>query len=672
MTKSRLPYIAELHDIGKLVDTASLEKAGLKVAGHTYRQFQFAQLHMQPPNSPSWWGQWSDSIRSLDTTRDWPSGIDDEGKACVLLTKIADTVASSVTRSWGKKGSVVEGVRLLWRPRCYSEQAGVGSSWAAFHTPELLRQMFEFIDTCRSPEEFLQKYDKWLRLTPEDKSVPVNFIPLRTHLELTGKIFRVLRFWSEVCWEDERLRLRYDGESVGNVMEAAGGRADEQGRGRWVFRLVQGHVRWPQTFARLQDLNILRLRRDSILKVVSGQTAGEDVERQRYAVLFYTDDFLSLFLPKEPILALQDVLHDILEAGFWFEYEELEAELNLITSTGNRTRQQLITKYGGRSEARARRSFELRLRAVWPEDLARETLSPPLCDLCQRRPGKEYLKDQVREWICDSCRGVREMGEPASEISDWEGEGKPLVWLKVSLDQDLLLQCLQRLFEEYVDHGEGMDQVPVADRQALKASFRPLAAQMEFTMEFSDFKRAWRETLQRRVSSCALLWPIPEYDELTVVRLDESEMLGVILDEFADLLQRFFPECLVDSPIRLSASLASAKYPYQEHWRFFQEPQNAGEVFHLSQPGVRRLCVTHGQYRALRSGLTGKGLSHFLHRVAAIESAAGELTAAMEVVAKRRSFPQIEQLLWLHNLTVRQILDFYRLVGPIREAHDDD
>ncbi len=673
MGNNSQPYIAELHDIGKLADRQALQNAGLTIVGHTYHNFDFAQLAIEQPASPSWWSQWSDDLRSIEaTSKKLPSNITDEGKACVVLTKIADTVAASVSRfkleKEDVKGAVVEGLRLLWHPDFYNQQ---GRYWAAFRTPDDLKRMFAFIDQCRKPEEFLGEFGDNLQLTPEDKSAPLNFISLRAHLELTGKVFRVLRRWSKVIHEGDKPRIEYNGQKIGNVIEAAGERANKNNRGKWVFRLVQCHVRFPQALARVQDLNVLRLRREKVEEIVKAQKAGGDVERQPYAVLFHTDDFLALFLPKESLLSISQIMQPLLAEGFWLEYEELEAELNLLTSTGDRTRLQLIKEHGDRETARARRHFELRHLSLWPN--LEEVLTPPLCDLCQQRQGAEYVKDQVREWLCPVCRKIRTMGEPASAISDWEVAEKPIVWLKVSLGQELLLQCLTCLFEDYVDSGPGMQQVSASDRQALKEGFRPLAAQMEFVKQYQEFLEELQELLcgeGRGKSSFleqdAVLYPVEAYRELLVIRLDRPETLGVVLDAFYSLLEQYFPECIIDCPIRLSASLSNIKYPYQEHWQFFEEQQSPGVIFDLQQPGVRRVQLTGQQFRALREKLRGPQLGHRLHRLSDIEAEAGELAAMTEAFGEKTRFMQ--GLMWQHKLNFRQVLDFYRLVGVADEA----
>lgn len=663
-----LPFIAELHDIGKLVDWGSPDLSGKIQPGspkHAFHNFDFTQLGISPPTAPSWWSQWSDSLTDIRTTAKLPPGITDDGKACVLLTNIADVLAASISRTWGQKGAVEEGVHPLWNPSYYYKAKQGGKTWAAFRTQNELVALFNFIDTCRQPQEFLQNFSQHLLLTPEDKSVPLNFVPLRTHLDLTGKVFRVLRFYSSVG----NGHITYDGQQISQVQEAAGGRWNESQRGKWVFRLVKCSVHFPQSMARLQDLNVLELRERGILEIVNNQRSGEDPERQPYAVLFHTDDFLCLFLPKENHLSLRDVLRPLWEKGFWIECEELEAELNLLTSTGERTRNQLQKRYPG-DTLYGGRHLKLRAIAIWP-DLA-PVLTPPLCDLCQQRQGQEYVKDQVREWLCPSCLEIREMGEPARIYAHWEETGFPAAWLKVSLDQNLLLSRLQRLFDLYVDTGPGMEKVSDSDKQLLKEGFRPLAAQMEFVREYKEFLQEFRIALENLTGTGGasllkpdetLLFPIAGYLELAIIRLDSSETLGVVLDVFVQLLRSHFPECIADCPIRISVSLGNPKYPYHEHWSFFSQPQRPGTVLCIQQPGTRQVALTTDQYTVVRQKLAGERLSHFLHRLAAIEAEGGEMTALVQALEQRQRFPQIHELMILHRLSLRQILDFYRLVG---------
>ena len=671
------PFIAELHDIGKLADTQALKISGLSgIKGHTYHKFQFSQLGIEPPTSSSWLGQWHSDFNSLEKKSGLPDNIDEGGKARLLLTVMADKLASTISRTWAPEKAkpefdrILDGVHLLWRPDFYRMEQMEGKHWAAFRTQDELKEMFNFIDACESSEEFFNKYKTSLLLTPEDKSVPRNIIPLRTHLDLTGKIFRVLFHWCKIdCAKNV---LNYDNQEIADVNQAAGGRLDENNRGKWLFRLIKCHVRFPQSIARLQDLNVIQLRGELIEKIVKDQRQEGYSESQPYAVLFNTDDFFILFLPSGHVLNLLDIVNPLLQKGFWIECEELEAELNLITSNGPRAREQLILyNKGDRNAARKKRHLELRHKCIWPD--ISEKIEPPLCDLCQQRRGESYVNDQITEWLCPICYGIRKMGEPATAISRWEYAEKQVLWLKVSLDQEQLLKCLQRLFNNYVDNGPGMAGVPLEVREGFKKNFRPLAAQMEFIVQYRGFLNDFREILYGQknygskktlgIQPDSITYPIKEYKELAVIRLDRKETLGKILDAFHFLLQKWFPECLSDCPIELAASLGNIKYPYQEHWRFFENKQISGLVFRLQQPGIHLVELKSEQFLALREKLQGDRLSHALHRLALVEAETGDLTAMVQALNQRRRFPQIIELMWQHELSLRQILNFYRLVG---------
>lgn len=673
---TRLPFIAELHDIGKLMDVESRRTSGQMSTRQTVHDIELTALGVSIPTSRSWWAVWSDELEPDQPFYELNCTATTEEKALILLTKIADGTAASVSRIEGKKAQLpkAEGVHLLWRPKFFDQERQKGNNWVAFRTTDDLKEMVQYFDQCTSPSDFFSHFHNCLRLTPEDKSPPTNFIPLRVHLELSGKIFRVVNQYVSLDQTSSTTspRVIYDGKPVVSLREAVGGllgTKHEAVPGKWIFRIVKCSVRFPQSLVRLQDLNVLELRRRQIDDIVTGQQTSGDVERQPYAVLFHTDDFLCLFLPKENHLSLRDVLRPLWEKGFWIECEELEAELNLLTSTGERTRKQLQDKYPG-EPGQSRRHLKLKHVAVWPDlDVS---IEPPLCDLCQQCRGQEVLKDQVREWLCQSCREIRELGEPASTYARWEETGFPAAWLKVTLDHKLLLSSLQRLFEAYVDTGPGMEAVSATDKQILKDGFRPLAAQMEFVREYKEFLQEFRNSLENLTdtdgalllkSGETLLFPIARYLELAIIRLDNSETLGTVLDVFVRLLQSRFPECIADCPIRMSVSLGNPKYPYHEHWSFFSRPQQPGIVLCIQQPGTRQVTLAMDQYKALRSKLAGERLSHFLHRLSAIEAESGEITALVQALEQRQRFPQIHELMVFHRLSLRQILDFYRLVG---------
>lgn len=282
-------FVSELHDIGKLVDMQALKEAGIKFNGsQTFQNFDFSQLNITKPSSSSWFGQYSNEIRSLTSTKIPQRYLPD-----VLLTSLADELSSTISRT--RRGSkdfeerkrkgefTTKGLHILWNPNFYENEEKKGHRWAAFRTPDELKQMFKFIDECTNPTEVFERFKENLELTAEDKSVPFNVVDLFTHLELTGKIYRVLRSRSRVITENNKVYLEYNGKKISEKQEASGGRLDEpKQQGKWIFRLLFCQVKFPQALSRLQDLNVFKMRTEQI-------RAFSENDKTNDYVLFFTD-----------------------------------------------------------------------------------------------------------------------------------------------------------------------------------------------------------------------------------------------------------------------------------------------------------------------------------------------------------------------------------------------
>ena len=553
-------FIAELHDIGKLVDKDSLKNQNIQFTGHTFHNFDFSQIGIAPPTSPSWWGQFSDEIRSLSSTKKIPK----EHLSDVLLTNIADEIAASISRTWGKKGQVSDGIFVLWNPKFYQNEMNAGKKWAVFDTPEKLKEMFRFIDKCSFSEEFLKTYEDNLLLTAEDKSAPFNITDLYTHLDLTGKIFRILKKHS--WFDQQKNKLIYCGNEINSINEATGGRIDQiNQKGKWIYRLVFCQVKFSNELIRLQDLNVFQKRID-IIKAFS------ENENTRDYVLFSTADFLCLFVPKEEELPLQILMKPFIDSGLILDYKELEAELNLLTSSIGR-------QYKTFHEKRTNRNLKLFEKRLGPEIPAE--ISPPLCDSCQVRPGQERIKDKIHEHLCDDCYNIREIGEPAVVYAKWDEEDVKAAWLKISLDQQHLDETIRTLFKKYVYSHPTMQPVQAGDKKILIEMFRPLAVQMSFIRDYQSFLDDFSAqifTIKQRDQSPlytddSFLFPIEGYNEFGIFKVKSSEEILPVLDLFYDLLEVHFPECLDSSPIKFSMSIARTKYPYRNHWEFLSKPK---------------------------------------------------------------------------------------------------
>jgi len=657
-------FISELHDIGKLADVKALKDLGIKLSGQTFQNFDFSQLNISTPSSPSWYGQYSNEIGSLTSTR-----IPEHYLPDVLLTSMADELSSAISRTWSgskkfkerkeKDELVAKGLYVLWNPSFYDKEEERGNYWAAFRTPDELRKMFEFIDECKNPTDFFERFGKNLKLTAEDKSVPFNVVDLFTHLELTGKIYRILKKHSRVIKEDDKLYLEYLNKRVQTKNEATGGRIDQPNqRGKWIFRLIFCYVRFPQSFSRLQDLNILKER----VKIIR---AFSENENTRDYVLFFTDDFMCLFVPREEEAKIHEMLEQFREDRFIIDCEEMEAELSLLTSSMKNA----YCKFHNSSTSRYLKLYEKRV-SMEPSP----ELHPNICDSCQMEHGEEARKEQVREYLCNTCKRIRDMGEPAREYAEWKGKA---AWMKIALDQKCLSDRIDALFKEYVDNSRVMQSVDVNDKNKLKESFRPLAVQMAFVKDYEQLLREFKDKIyeiedaegNQFFTKETFLYPIDDYNEFGIFKVYSGEAILKVIDTFTNLLEEYFPKCVDNSPIKLAISVAHVKYPYQEHWRFLSEPKETIDI----QSSPAELILNVKQYKTLREkiGKENVKLSHFLHRLADIkEKTDSDMTVRIEVYDKdnRKKFPVILELLE-EGLTPKQILEYYNLARE-EEIHE--
>jgi len=656
-------FIAELHDIGKLVDKESLKCQNIQITGHTFHNFDFSQLGINQPTSPSWWGQYHhEGIKSLTSTKIPIDNIPD-----VLLLEIADEISASVSRTYPalsdefnklrNEGKLVaEGLHILWNPTYYQKQINSGKSWAAFNTKEKLKEMFHFFDQCNNPEDFFARYDEYLRLTAEDKSVPFNINDLNTHVKLTGKVYRILKKHS--TFDKKQKKLIYRGEEIQNITEATGGRITQPDKkGKWIYRLVFCEVKFSNGLIRRKDLNVFKKRTDTI-------KAFSENEKTKDYVLFFTADFLCLFVPKEEELPLQILIKPFIDTGFILDYKELEAELNLLTSSIGR-------QYKTFHEKRINRNLKLFEKRLGPENPAE--ITPPLCDSCQMRPGQERIKDKIHEYLCDGCFNIREIGEPAAIYAKWDEEDVKAAWLKISLDQKHLDETIHRLFEKYVDSHPAMQPVQADDKKILKEMFRPLAVQMGFIRDYQSFLDDFSDQIfnikQRdqspQYTNDSFLFPIEGYNEFGIFKVKSGEEILSVLDLFYDLLETHFPECLESSPIKFSMSIARTKYPYRNHWEFLSNPK---KDINIQIAGSSLLSLSVQQYRSLRQKLQNNDhrTSHWLHRLSDIEQKTqSKMVVQLEIMKNPSGYSFITDLMQ-QGLSIRQILDFHKLINEVK------
>ncbi|MCD6493144.1 MAG: hypothetical protein J7K36_05015, partial [Archaeoglobaceae archaeon] len=577
----------------------------------------------------------------------------------LFLLILADHLASSVSRAVGGRGSKPpqEGIFKLWNKGYYKLQEKKGRSWAAFKTIDDLKILFNEIENCRSGDGFLSKYRDYLLLTPEDKSIPRNVTSLYTHAELVGKIYRVLEKNTRVITEpDGSISIDYNGERVKKIKEAEGDNfiyfKDKKGKehrgekkGKSQARLVKCRIKFPHSFVRLQDINLLR-KREELVNCIAGYYKDE--------VIFATSDFITLFLP--PNQDLKEILKPLLDWGFYIEVEETLADLGILNSILDRkTLRARESNEQPRLNILGNRDTKVYRKYLMPE--TPDELQPPICDICQQRRGVERIKEtirDIREWICEKCQEIRNMGEPFREYATvWEEEGVKVCWFKFSLDQKKLEDWLQNVFEEYVDNNF---------RQAdiLKDEFRSLALQVDFNKDYKEMlKEFWKELAGVE----DIKKPIAEYDELGVLKYS-PELTKMIIEKFLDIFEQYFPDCASDkrAPLSLSLSIASIKYPIRDHWRFFEE--NSKNFLNVRYHKVFGDAYTKDELEnILEKAINVEASSSFLHKLVQLEeSLQSEIHIAVEIFNNKKKYPEIYEL-FSKGIKPSKFLNLYKLFG---------
>lgn len=636
-------FIAELHDIGKLIDKDKLNKYKNQLSGHTFDDFDFNIHNIKKPSSPSWWGQCHHKIKSNDDINNWQD-IDAAYRPDLFLLILSDHLASSVSRATIQLGSAGEskGVLKLWNYKFYENEESKGKYWAAFKTDDDLIKIFKIIDELNSPTTFLEMYRENLLLTPEDKSIPRNITSLYTHIELVGKIFRVLKKHVRFEKSNSIISLKLNNANVTKIKDAEGSdRTTIDEKGQWQARFIKCHIKFPHSFVRLQDINLL---------VKQTELITDFVDTYRDYIMFYTKDFISLFLPIG--IDLKNIFKKFLDNGFFIDCVETIADLGILRSNldikaikAKKTNdQQTLTVLNNRDT-------KVYKKILMPENVSEE-ISPPICDICQMQPAVERIKENIREWICDNCYRIRAEGDKFNYPEEWQNQ--KIVWLKFSLNHDKLENWIQEAFSRYIDNLTNLK-----NKQTLKAEFRSLACHSDFVKDYIKMV----EDFWQRCEGLAIMKPILNYDEIGVCRYS-GELLNKIIKQLVAIHTDYFPNCEGDahSPISLSLSISHIKYPVREHWRYFEKPKG---FLNIRSHNVFEETYTKQEIEWLMDKLSEKEResSHFLYKLIGLyDSLNSEINIKVEILNNKKRHPGIYSLYSKFETSPKKILNFYRII----------
>ncbi|RLE53689.1 MAG: hypothetical protein DRJ30_06560 [Candidatus Methanomethylicota archaeon] len=585
-------FVPELHDIGKMIDrdkiVAELKSRGFKKISfvHTFEKFPFDELGLKKPVSMNWWGQYhhfrigKKLIYEIDVNKWSFINVKDVDIKRSIIKKLfllilSDHLSASISRALKRRTSIREKLTKLW-----NRNFNPTDKWIAFRNLNELSELFKEIDECNSGKEFLEKYFEKLHLTPEAKHIPLT--TLYTHCMLTGKIFRVLEKVVEIGEDEDGFYLEYNGKRVKSVREAEGGNRTEKTddpndyrKGKWQFKLIKAKIRIPHYFTRLQHINVIKKRRELL----------EDL-CMKYSdnILISTYDSVLIFAPIN--FELEDVFKNFLEWGFLIESIEIIADAGILSSNLDRKileARRIVCSKGKKAAEKERNMLEIlkeraKVKHVFLQKKMPDEIKPQICDICQISRGKERWKENVREWICESCLKIENMGIPFREYSEWDNLELRTIWFKIGINLEKLEKWLQRKFNEYVE-----EKIKNKYKEELKREFRSLALMSDFIEEYNRLlEEVYQKLCDEEILTIKRL-PIEGYKELFVTLADDLNKIMKIINLFEKIYGKYFPNVEKDerSPINLSLTITTTKYPLREIWRFFKESEEKGGFINI-------------------------------------------------------------------------------------------
>ncbi len=623
--------VPELHDIGKLVDNKAIRELSRHFENHSFA-YDLSRFGLPEPATLTWLAirhhMQIDMTASLGALpgriKAVPLDTEDgrlERKSLLNLC-LADRLAASTSRVVREPAGRVALDTDAWRPqrqvlwRTAKEVVGA-EMWSSVRSRDALADLLTLLSEGRSWTVFAEKYGDDLDAVAEDRGFPRNLTTLRTHLELTGKYFRMLERHTTV--RRQPLHLVYNRESVGHLNDAWA---------RWQFRLVRCQISFPQKPARTHDLGVF-IELDKVLT---------DMMKKDH-VLLKTLDSLLLFLPAEESFSLRDAVAPLLDSGFVVQASIVKASLNDLSSGAFR-----------------RQVERVRPIALYPS-LA-EQIEPPICDLCQIRQGHRCVdRDSgIVEMLCESCSRLRRLSSEKNRFTKlgglWEQKNLPVAWVRLRLDYERLGKALKRLYERYLRGGPDTTRASVDGED-----INDTGLVVDFTKDFFLLSRRFMEQISEcfgdnveRISG--------ENPELLAVALQREGDALRIADAFCQEIRHLFPDCVEDSPVVASVSIANAKYPFFEHWQYLDKPK---EAVNIQAVGRAHLELSVTQFRRLRE-LKPEKASSKLHRAVALGvRTRSELMEKIAFLEDLRDYPELHQA-HIEGFSVSQLLNYHMLL----------
>ncbi len=558
---------AEFHDIGKLLnwDALGLKKENEKDP----HEFEKCVGDLERWGVELKGSAWRAITRKNEDRRkkNWPDSY------AWIFVSFADELAAGYGRKIPENEVKVDPNRhydCLWRSESTTEDPRLKK-------PEDLKEMIQFLNKDPSWEEAKEKYgDRWKKRA-ETARPGLNVTTLLSHSEVTGKLARILARmdWSDIDprtpWEEVKKQVNKSHRKL---------------------TICHYELNFVQKPFRARDLGVFSALKNALNEIES--------EFPDNVLSRFENQIIAVFESEE---ARENFEKHIFKRGFFFR---------------KRTQQGMILEIKRHGIANFK---EGHWNFHFPQELP-EKIELPLCENCQMaQAAKKWPQDcpevtpekeeeMTPEDLCEDCFDLRERHQPLRKLPTWR-EGS-VVWLMIHLDIDALrttLTCLHRCFLQ--------EKAPNIKKRWVKKLEVSYPMLVDFFEDYKNYLKSVHQTLDTLMGQERIEHPM---DHLWCIQLNERAEVLDIIEKLYELSLESFPKLLSDSisyPIRHTLSISNPKYPFFQHWRFFQDASEEVEI-QLVNSGVARFRMKDSQSILQVITETAKDHRASLHKLSAI------------------------------------------------------
>ncbi|MBL7086592.1 MAG: hypothetical protein ISS28_05795 [Candidatus Cloacimonetes bacterium] len=663
-------FIAELHDIGKLIDHKNCKY----MISHYFNKEELEKIGIQTPQNKTFTG-----IQKHHCGKNNPYCEDEKeilNDLDIVLLIMADHFSSGFSRISNELENIVnnsfsvkdKSVYKLWNS---NSRIDLTNKLIVCNT-ENIRKIIDIIEN--GDFDTLQNQCKeLLKLVPENKKQLFNLVSLQTHLILVGKIYRFLKGQVE-SFKNGKIKF------YGDIERTPTGIQDLENTVN--FRIVYVSIVMPKFMARVSDLEIFKLINSRLGKL-------EDKDQ----VLFVSSESFLFICNKDSNIEKMEFVKEFLQLGLRLKTIEIIDGLSKIGQIPQELANEEIKKeYKNLIKHINNKNIPEDRKISLKEDFVKKYQSffhsyekerhefvSNLCDICQSREAipynnlidkekrlvtKEEEGKAIIESVCRECLNIRAEYAKKGGLKDfakWEDElpQPDAVWIKISLNIENLSVAFKDKYEEYIDSVLSEERLDTEFKNKYELRFTWIA---EFLDDYNSFFREFYERI-KLITDVILI-----KKDFFVAKNTNQKYLGDIITGYYDLFMKYFPDFSDvkndgEHPIVFTLINSNVKAPLMEVWRNITSLSKKPIKLILKNGNIVEVNFDSLDYLINKVDISQKNVSSFLHRLAEMYKQSGSTIIPLtEIFNERWKYENIYKGIKEKKLSANDIINWYRMV----------